>query len=186
MKDLYCSTCSECYYIRPQEPATVCRCIVLFRCELVYWCGSAEVGWYPNAGWSTSAPTCIFISLYKKSQCRPFSCAITSHEIWHVYKHCNVKGNKRCGILFGYSKSVSLFLTRKLLIVFTRPHHETLYWARLPQCKSRARFCQHTERAGAWLYGAESHPPSCQGFFNSKRKTLLAWNCQHTAFYIHG
>ena len=49
----YCSTCFECYYIHPQEPATVCRCIVLFRCVLVYWCGSAVVGWYPNAGWST-------------------------------------------------------------------------------------------------------------------------------------
>ena len=33
----YCSTCFECYYIHPQELATVCRCIVLFRCVLVYW-----------------------------------------------------------------------------------------------------------------------------------------------------
>jgi len=52
-KVFYCSTCFECYYIYPQEPATVCRCIVLFRCVLVYWCGSAGLGWYPNAGWST-------------------------------------------------------------------------------------------------------------------------------------
>ena len=39
----YCSTCFECYYIHPQELATVCRCIVLFRCVLVYWCGLAGV-----------------------------------------------------------------------------------------------------------------------------------------------
>ena len=50
----YCSTCFECYCIHPQEPATVYRCIVLFRCVLVYWCGSAGVGWYPSAGWSTN------------------------------------------------------------------------------------------------------------------------------------
>jgi hypothetical protein len=54
MKVFYCSTCFECYYVHPQKPATVCRCIVLFRCVLVYWCGSAGVGWYPNAGWSTT------------------------------------------------------------------------------------------------------------------------------------
>ena len=30
---------------------TVCTCTVLFRCVLVYWCGSAGVGWYPSAGW---------------------------------------------------------------------------------------------------------------------------------------
>ena len=53
MKVFYCSTCFECYYIHPQEPATVCRCIVLFGCVLVYWCGAAGVGWYPSAGWST-------------------------------------------------------------------------------------------------------------------------------------
>ena len=33
----YCSTCFECYYIHPQEPATV---IVLF-CLCVYWCTDA-------------------------------------------------------------------------------------------------------------------------------------------------
>ena len=55
MKVFYCSTCFEYYYIHPQEPATVCRCIVLFRCVPVYWCSLAGVGWYPNAGWSTSA-----------------------------------------------------------------------------------------------------------------------------------
>ena len=38
MKVFYCSTCFECYYIHPQESATLCRCIVLFRCVLVYWC----------------------------------------------------------------------------------------------------------------------------------------------------
>ena len=43
MKVFYCSTCFECYYIHPQELATVCRCIVLFRCVLVYWCGLAGV-----------------------------------------------------------------------------------------------------------------------------------------------
>ena len=53
MKVFCCSKCFECYYIHPQEQVTVCRCIVLFRCVLVYWCGSAGVGWYPNAGWST-------------------------------------------------------------------------------------------------------------------------------------
>jgi hypothetical protein len=54
MKVFYCSTCLECYYIHPQEPATVCRWVVLFRCVLVYWCGSAGVGWYPNAGWNNT------------------------------------------------------------------------------------------------------------------------------------
>ena len=44
------STCFECYYIHPQELATVLRLMVLFGCVLVYWCGSAGVGWYPNAG----------------------------------------------------------------------------------------------------------------------------------------
>ena len=29
-------------------------CTALFRCVLVYWCGSAGVGWYPNAGSSTT------------------------------------------------------------------------------------------------------------------------------------
>jgi len=56
-ESFYCSICFECYYIHPQEPANLCRCIVLFRCVLVYWCCSAGVGWYPNAGWCTSAPT---------------------------------------------------------------------------------------------------------------------------------
>jgi hypothetical protein len=42
MKLFYCSTCSECYYIHPQELTTVCRCIVLFRCVLVYW---LRFGW---------------------------------------------------------------------------------------------------------------------------------------------
>ena len=42
-----------CYYIHPQELAAVCGCTALFRCVLVYWCGSAAVGWYPSAGWST-------------------------------------------------------------------------------------------------------------------------------------
>jgi len=51
-KLFYCSTCFECYYIHPQELVTVCRCTTLFRCVLVYWCGSAGVGWYPNVGWS--------------------------------------------------------------------------------------------------------------------------------------
>ena len=49
----FCSTCFECNYIHPQELVTVCRCIVMFRCVLVYWCGSAGVGWYPDAGWSS-------------------------------------------------------------------------------------------------------------------------------------
>ena len=53
-ESFYCSTCFECYYIHPQEPGTVCRCIVLFRCVLVYWCGSAGVGWYPIAGLSAT------------------------------------------------------------------------------------------------------------------------------------
>jgi hypothetical protein len=61
-ENIYCSTCFECYYIHPQEPATACRYIFLFRCVLVYLCGSAGVGWYPN--WSTSAPTCIRIPPY--------------------------------------------------------------------------------------------------------------------------
>jgi len=26
----------------------------LFRYVLVYWCGSAGVGWYPNASWCTT------------------------------------------------------------------------------------------------------------------------------------
>ena len=56
MKVFNCSTCFECYYIHPQEPATVCGCTALFRCVLVYWCGSAGVGWYPSAGWSTNTP----------------------------------------------------------------------------------------------------------------------------------
>jgi hypothetical protein len=54
MKVFYCSTCFKCYYIHPQELTTVCWCTALFRCVLVYWCGSAGVGWYPNAGWSTT------------------------------------------------------------------------------------------------------------------------------------
>ena len=54
MKVFYCSTCFECYYIHPQELTTVCGCTALFRCVLVYWCGSAGVGWYPSAGWSTT------------------------------------------------------------------------------------------------------------------------------------
>ena len=37
MKVFYCSTCFECYYIHPQDLATACRCIVWFRCVLVYW-----------------------------------------------------------------------------------------------------------------------------------------------------
>jgi hypothetical protein len=53
MKVFHCSACFECYYIHPQDPATVCGCIVLFRCVLVYWCGLAGVGWYPIAGWFT-------------------------------------------------------------------------------------------------------------------------------------
>ena len=53
MKVFYCSTCFECYYTHPQELVTVCGCTALFGCVLVYWCGSAGVGWYPNAGWST-------------------------------------------------------------------------------------------------------------------------------------
>ena len=61
MKVFYYSTCFECYYIHPQEPATVCRCIALVRCVLVYWCGSAGVGWYPNAGWSTTGTSSWFI-----------------------------------------------------------------------------------------------------------------------------
>jgi len=28
--------------------------LFFFRCVLVYWCGSAGVGWYPNAGWSAT------------------------------------------------------------------------------------------------------------------------------------
>ena len=55
-ESFYCSTCFECYYIHPQEPATLCRCIAQFQCVLVYWWGSAGVGWFPNAGWS-STPT---------------------------------------------------------------------------------------------------------------------------------
>ena len=54
MKVFYCSTCFECYYIHSQELTTVCGCTVLFRCVLVYWCGSAGVGWYPSAGWSSA------------------------------------------------------------------------------------------------------------------------------------
>jgi hypothetical protein len=50
MKFFYCSTCFESYYIHPQELTTVCGCTALFRCVLVYWCGLAGVGWYPNAG----------------------------------------------------------------------------------------------------------------------------------------
>ena len=53
MKVFYCSKCFECYYIHPQELATVCKCIVLFRCVLVYWCVSAGVGCYPSTVWST-------------------------------------------------------------------------------------------------------------------------------------
>jgi hypothetical protein len=62
----YCSTCFERYYIHPQESATVCRCIVLFRCVLVYWCCSTGVGWYPNAGWST---TCYIQSPTPEDEC---------------------------------------------------------------------------------------------------------------------
>ena len=50
----YCSTCFERYYIHPQDLVIVCGCTALFRCVLVYWCGSAGVGWYPSAGWSTT------------------------------------------------------------------------------------------------------------------------------------
>ena len=53
MKVFYCSTCFEFYYIHPQELVIVCGCTALFGCVMVYWCGSAAVGWYPNAGWST-------------------------------------------------------------------------------------------------------------------------------------
>ena len=53
MKVFYCSTRFECYYTHPQELANICGCVALFRCVLVYWCGSAGVGWYPNAGWGT-------------------------------------------------------------------------------------------------------------------------------------
>ena len=49
MKAFYSSECFECYYIHPQELTTVCGCTALFRCVLVYWCGSAGVGWYLNA-----------------------------------------------------------------------------------------------------------------------------------------
>ena len=52
----FCSTCFECFYIHPQELTAVRGCSALFRYVLVYWCGSAGLGWYPNAGWSTSAP----------------------------------------------------------------------------------------------------------------------------------
>ena len=52
-ESFYCSSCFKSYYIHPQELVTVCRCIVLFRCVLVYWCGSAGVGWCPSAGQST-------------------------------------------------------------------------------------------------------------------------------------
>jgi len=36
MNVFYCSTCFECYYIHPQELATVCRCIVLFWCVPIH------------------------------------------------------------------------------------------------------------------------------------------------------
>jgi hypothetical protein len=36
-------------------------CIVLARCVLVLRCGLAGVVWYSDAGWSTSASTCIQI-----------------------------------------------------------------------------------------------------------------------------
>jgi hypothetical protein len=39
----------------------VCVCTALFWCVVVYWCGSAGVGWYPNAGWST---TCHYYHQY--------------------------------------------------------------------------------------------------------------------------
>ena len=54
MKVFYCSTCFECCYIHPQKLVNVCGCAALFRCVLVYWCGSAGIGWYPNAGWCTN------------------------------------------------------------------------------------------------------------------------------------
>jgi len=55
---------SNVIYIHPQELAAVCGCTALFRCVLVYWSGSAGVGWYPNAGWSTtSAPTCATVCI---------------------------------------------------------------------------------------------------------------------------
>jgi len=65
MKFFYCSTCFECYYIHPLELTTVCGCTALFWCVLVYWCGSAGVGWYPSAGWSTTG---LCMSIYSTSK----------------------------------------------------------------------------------------------------------------------
>jgi len=42
----YCSTCFESYYIHPQGTVTVCVCIALFRCVLVYWCRTAPIHQY--------------------------------------------------------------------------------------------------------------------------------------------
>ena len=58
MKVFYCSTCFECYYIHPQELATVCGCIALFRCVLVYWCGSAGVEQYTHIQSPTPEDEC--------------------------------------------------------------------------------------------------------------------------------
>ena len=66
MKVFYCSAYFECYYIHPRELSTVCGCTALFPCVLVYWCGSVGVGWYPNAGWST---TCYIQSPAPEDEC---------------------------------------------------------------------------------------------------------------------
>jgi len=81
MKVVYCSTCFEYYYIHPQELTTVYGCTALFGCVLVYWCGSAGVGWYPNAGWSSK------VQIVKKFPAfhgtRRFITALTS--VRHLY-----------------------------------------------------------------------------------------------------
>ena len=62
---------SNAIYIHPRELVSVCGCTALFRCVLVYWCGSAGVGWYPNAGWST-AGLCVRTN-QRRGLCRHYS-----------------------------------------------------------------------------------------------------------------
>ena len=90
----YFSACFECCYIYPQELVTVCRCTALFRCVLVYWCGSAGLGWYPSAGWGTSAPTApIHQYTPKRSSTPTYSHqllrmnVITFETCWAIYNN---------------------------------------------------------------------------------------------------
>jgi hypothetical protein len=115
---------------------------------------------------------------------RLMTCNLQFWSSRHIYKHCNVKGKNGAGYSAIIRKVSHFFLTRKLLIMFTRPLIRPHAELGCPTAKP-VNICQHTEQAGGWLYGAESNPPSYQGFFKPKRKLTVNWKWLPTSFSIH-